>query len=519
VSIIVDRAEGVFLWVRLVIKSLLGAGLGVTALQLKELLQALPNGLEELYERTIERIPRTCRLEAFIVLEIVNRALRNLSVREVTSAASCALGKTFEECAETVKKRLLSMDDEQAALQLKNLCGGLIETYRDGNEPTRVQFMHQTVKDFVSRPGFERCMLGRSYAPLHENGFAFLMKYGLAIREVLRHDRKLPDSFSVVRSEITEFSIFHLLHLAHRAEETTGNNQEKFLDSIGDERVPVFAESMIPGGIGFSFEPTSVLSFAVLGNLLLYTKQKLRTTNLVNGALRKSLLHFGVESALLGHSPSSLESMIELLFEKGADIDCRFAGKTPFEYLLTIWPPCKERRLFAAHEKSVGKVVQVFLEHGQDANIYIRRTGRKGSHIKRNGACKPLHAAPIEASKTLLEHGAHVNALDRDGQTPLDVLIRDSILYEIDNKAERLRHTASILLEYGGCITHSTRKILPVFIKIMSGDNGEVPDSFRNPPELPMTLAQRVRSIVPSLPWTRRANWTRRLELNLLQSV
>src|SRR2546430_902894 len=73
VSTIVDRAEGVFLWVRLVRKSLLDAGPDVRTLQLKELLQALPNGLEELYERTIERIPRTCRLEAFIVLEIVNR--------------------------------------------------------------------------------------------------------------------------------------------------------------------------------------------------------------------------------------------------------------------------------------------------------------------------------------------------------------------------------------------------------------------------------------------------------------
>ena len=445
VSTIVDRAEGVFLWVRLVIKSLLGAGQDVTTLQLKELLQALPNGLEELYERTIERIPRTCRLEAFIVLEIVNRAFRNLSVQVVTGAASCALGKTFEECAETAKKTLGSMDDEQAALQLKNLCGGLIETYHD-KDPlggcTRVQFMHQTVKDFVSRPGFERRMLGRSYAPLHENGFSFLMKYGLVMRELLCHDPQLPGLSY-------ELGIALLLRVAHRAEETTGNNQEKFIDSIGDERFrsSVFIEEYTET----RFRPTSILSFAVLGNLLLYTKQKLRVTKLVNGALQKSLLHFVVDSTILGYPPSSMESMIELLLEKGADINCRFVGKTPFEYLFTIWPRSL-RRLPVMDERmneSMGKAVQVFLEHG-----------------------------------------AQVNALDSDGLTPLDLLIRYSDDYYTP---EGIRHIASILLERGGCITHSTRKSLPVFIKYMSGDNGEVPDNFRNPPELPMTLAQRVR--------------------------
>ena len=491
VSIIVDRAEGVFLWVRLVIKSLLGAGPDVTTLQLKDLLQALPNGLEELYERTIERIPRTCRLEAFIVLEIVNRAPRNLSVQQVTGAASCALGKTFEDYAEILKKRFLSMDDEQAALQLKNLCGGLIETYRDGNEPTRVQFMHQTVKDFVSRPGFERRMLGRSYAPLHENGFSFLMKYGLARRKLFHHDLKLPDSFSVAGSETIEFDIIDVLRVAHRAEETTGNNQEKFLESIGDEHFPWDIERTTYNEI--SLEPTSVLSFAVLGNLLLYIKQKLRTTNLINDALQKSLLHFGVDSIVLNHPPSSLESMTKLLLEKGADIYCKFTGKTPFEYLFMIWHRWNEGHFFL-NEEGVGKVAQVFLEHGQDANVDIRRTERKGEHFECNGTCKPLHVAQSEVSRTLLEHAAQVNALDSDGLTPLDLLIRSSIHY---HPAERTRLTASILLEYGGCITHSTRKLLPMFIKIMGDDNEEVPDNFQRPPELPMTLAQRVRSVVP----------------------
>ena len=57
--------------------------------------------------------------------------------------------------------------------------------------------------------------------------------------------------------------------------------------------------------------------------------------------------------------------MIELLLEKGADINCRFAGKTPFEYLFTIWPRTQES--FLLYE-GVGNAVKAFLEHGAQVN-------------------------------------------------------------------------------------------------------------------------------------------------------
>jgi hypothetical protein len=280
VSTIVDRAEGVFLWVRLVVESLLGAGSNATTRQLEELLQASPDGLEELYERTIERIPRSSHLEAFIVLEIINRASNLLTVREVVLAASCALGTTLDECAELVKKRLLGMDEEQAALQLKNLCGGLIDTNHPRSGDTSVQFMHQTAKDFVSRPGFEHRMLGRSHAPLYENGFSFLMKHMLAMHELaLSFAQPLLGSAPERRPEI---DILYLAFIARRAEETTGNNQEKFLDSIGDKRFK--SQFVSKDNYQIPHRLISVLSFAVLGNLLLYTRQKLRIANVVNSA-------------------------------------------------------------------------------------------------------------------------------------------------------------------------------------------------------------------------------------------
>jgi hypothetical protein len=59
----------------------------------------------------------------------------------------------------------------------------------------------------------------------------------------------------------------------------------------------------------------------------------------------------------------------------------------------------------------------VFLKHGQDSNVdmsyypdeVLRGTSKRSS--------KALHIARAKVSGTLLEHGAHVNALDSYGLT------------------------------------------------------------------------------------------------------
>jgi hypothetical protein len=141
-------------------------------------------------------------------------------------------------------------------------------------------------------------------------------------------------------------------------------------------------------------------------------------------------------------------------------------------------------------------VVKVFLEHGQNANVDIPVS----AYGKGGGACKALHLARCEVSKTLLKHGAHVNALNGTGLTALDYLIY--VIVESGKKRlsfEDLYATAIVLLDYGGCITYSTKRTLPEFINILSNMLiFELPENLRNPPQLPMTLTQRVRSIVPS---------------------
>jgi hypothetical protein len=494
VSAIVDRAEGVFLWVRLVIESLMEAGPDATASQLEELLQALPDGLEELYDRTIQRIPRSSRLKAFIVIEIVNRSAKSQTIEDVVLATSCALGNSLEECVEKVENKLSGMDEEQEVLQLKNLCGGLIEIgpIPGGLRPwrTSVQFMHQTVKDFVSRPGFEHHMLHPDHAPLYENGFSFITKYTLARHELSLVVGSAPGHRPAIDLE-------YLMSMAHSAEETTGNHQEKFLDTIGDERFRL--RFIYKDHDRSKIQPISILSFAVLGSLLLYTRQKLRTMTLVNSSSQKSLLHFAVQAAFLNHPFSSVISMMRLLLENGADVNHKFAGETPFQSLFhdILGLTDLGRRDEIQDWSGTAEVVGLFLEYGQDANVDIPDTSFMVRYQNRVSVCKPLHVSRSEVSKILLEHGAQVNALDGKGLTALDrLIITSTIGYRAGDMPSNVPATASILLEHGGCITHSTKGVrLATFLERVSARGWEVPD---NPPQLPMTLAQRVRNILPS---------------------
>src|ERR1035438_10506290 len=69
---LVERAEGVFLWLKLVMDDLLNACReGATVAELLEILASFPKELEELYTQLIKRIPKKFSMESYAMLEIV----------------------------------------------------------------------------------------------------------------------------------------------------------------------------------------------------------------------------------------------------------------------------------------------------------------------------------------------------------------------------------------------------------------------------------------------------------------
>ncbi|KAH8747705.1 hypothetical protein BGZ57DRAFT_970931, partial [Hyaloscypha finlandica] len=154
---VVTRASGVFLWVRLVVNQLLQSLTDRdTISELEERLNELPEDLEDLYKRMLRQTrPRHLRV-TMLLLQIVQSTCQPLVVLDICDAAqpfettmsspwfdywSGNFSKTAEIC-------------QSMSGRIKSRCGGLLEiqgSETGGLEVSTVQFLHQTVKDFLAR--------------------------------------------------------------------------------------------------------------------------------------------------------------------------------------------------------------------------------------------------------------------------------------------------------------------------------------------------------------------------------
>jgi hypothetical protein len=86
---IIEKADGIFLWAKLVLKELLERKIdGDTISELREVLQTIPTGLIELFTRMIDHIPKWHVAEARTILRVVLCAQRQLTLREVREAVA-----------------------------------------------------------------------------------------------------------------------------------------------------------------------------------------------------------------------------------------------------------------------------------------------------------------------------------------------------------------------------------------------------------------------------------------------
>ena len=111
--------------------------------ELKELVSTIPTELEELYTRAIRRTRRTTALaikkqnyEAYIMFQIAIHSLRPFEMKDFLAVALLIT----TSCSETQE---LSVD--QIKRRLNSPSAGLLERSSYGV----VQFIHQTVKDFM----------------------------------------------------------------------------------------------------------------------------------------------------------------------------------------------------------------------------------------------------------------------------------------------------------------------------------------------------------------------------------
>jgi hypothetical protein len=190
---IVTKADGVFLWVKLVVASLL-AGLrnrdDLSVLQQR--LRALPTDLEHLYEHMlkvrIESVYESQSSQIFQLVHVVDEPHTPLSL---ALALDEKLHKTIYTRESAFTGTEISGKCEMMSDRLKSRCAGLIEirgVHKESGNLGTVQYMHRTVRDFLEIPRTWSFLLSATAGTdfrLHK----FLLK------SILLHHRLVPKRY------------------------------------------------------------------------------------------------------------------------------------------------------------------------------------------------------------------------------------------------------------------------------------------------------------------------------------
>ncbi|GIJ98169.1 hypothetical protein Aspvir_000284 [Aspergillus viridinutans] len=151
---IVDRSNGVFLWVRLVLPVILSqhrAGFSVE--QMRSHLQTTPTDLNRVFQGIIHQLvegrPENDSPQTLELFQWLCFASRPLSLTELRHAMN------IRKKVSCPGKHLGSIkDNKQMEKRLKSLSGGLAEA-KTYNDTPFAQLIHQTVKDYLTLEGFQ----------------------------------------------------------------------------------------------------------------------------------------------------------------------------------------------------------------------------------------------------------------------------------------------------------------------------------------------------------------------------
>ena len=196
---VIARAEGVFLWVRLVCDELIESLCeGDTIDELKELLSVIPTDLEALYTRALQRSSdtrsrRASRLdhERYVIFQIVLHCQRAFTPNDLLTA-SMALTTNCQFLTD-----LPSLSEDQMERRLYSRSGGLLEVvdsrafkhalhsyapFKSHSQGSfEVQFIHQTIKEYLIAG--EGCkIMSQDVGEMSQpSGYALISQYLLCV--------------------------------------------------------------------------------------------------------------------------------------------------------------------------------------------------------------------------------------------------------------------------------------------------------------------------------------------------
>jgi hypothetical protein len=412
---VIARAQGVFLWVKLVTTDLIeGLMDGDSPGQIQRRLSSIPGDgdLHDLYHLILLSLKKSYLVEAFIMLQIAYATVEPLSAIDFFEAVDyirgCHADFEWEPPSQAeVERKLLSR------------CRGFLEvqtaSWQDQENQEHigkiVQFLHQSVKDYLAQEkSFEtiRMQLGLES---QLNGHVYLLKF-----LTWQHLQKYKQQPSLLKSIATfDFRKFGVLYQARMVEDSLGVAVSGPLDALADfvDRYELAASYLRIEGwkCPLSWHP-NFLAVATQAGLLLYVEQALVKLGGPKQISGRPLLHYAAMPLPSGLCTSHTDpfiyspDMIKLLKRLGADLEAEFEGSTAFGW--------------------------VFREFTKRSNISQKQ---------------------FEILRTLLIEGSNPNVLVEGSLTALQIAVRNSdrqlakLLLNFDAQFQKLTSTEWTYLE------------------------------------------------------------------------
>ncbi|RMJ07602.1 hypothetical protein CDV36_012796 [Fusarium kuroshium] len=360
---IVTTANGVFLWVKLLLNSLIkGLDLDDDFEDVAKRLRCLPRGLEELYSHMLKTIDPPFYLEeAAMFFEILRTARQSQELATietggdewsggVMSITTLALAdrknqKSFgqDDPVDSSKDFLTSMC-RKTDNRLKSRCMGLLEVngaHRKPYELHTVSYIHRTLRDFLERPDIRLMIQGAINEDQFSPSLSLARSYIFQIRLSLPLFTTSPPpgiwqstQIAMKYASITEGKhISQVQSLLHQLDSMMGEHQKKYDTSDYHWSTESWLHRDDENGEGR--EDDTFLSFCIQKGAYNYVRSILQqNTGLVHEKKGRPLLDYAVSSLIDEPNDNTRCRMCKLLLEHGASPNENHKDVSPWAKLI-----------------------------------------------------------------------------------------------------------------------------------------------------------------------------------------
>ena len=441
---ICQKAEGVFLWVRLVVRDLLESlsdGVGIK--DLKAELQRLPNELEAYFLYILQKIADRNRLEAYLMFNCLVSARDPLTVKELQVMIYIARAGLHSRNTSSSYKMFLrglrsaiSVEDGQDMERRIRSCGGQLLEIRESpavpatfaeeaqnaampmSTPLIVQTMHKTVKEFLhSESNRESVLITRdgssSIQKPQGNGYVYILEYCLWL--ALSSDFGFHGAFSTdsIATQIMDAALHldrssfpHYVDLLNYLDESMVRSHPRKLEWPTQ---PDMYEAELLHGVTWLEQATITGMSRYLGN-------KLETDpKIVERDGRPPLLHCAVWDTIR-------LDLLGLFLKNGADVNRLYNGRSAISWVFL--KPDSTRPYLA-------DAIELLLTHGADPRkeVLLLATSSDGGPVLDtqpllHGIVR-LHLDLTDTKRLLalaLARGADIRVEDKGGCGVFDII-------------------------------------------------------------------------------------------------